>query len=100
MADGTLRTQEKAGELKFFGINARYLIAQDATPEDLLADASCLGEGVDASLQVLIDGLSDDGSQTQANLKDAVSLLYAVMFQVQMMRNLAAGAESLLRKRD
>lgn len=100
MADGSVRANAalrgtqgaERRAPKLFSINVEYQIPQDAEPTDLLADLGCLAEAVEGGIQTLIHGLSDDGSPLQANPHDAVRLLYGVMYQVQMMGNLAAAA--------
>lgn len=100
MADGSPRTIDNATEQQdvrtFFQINGRYVVAPDSAPDDLLNDIGCLAECAEAGLQAVVDGISDEGSQMAANPKDAVRLLYGVLYQVQMMANLAGAACCLL----
>lgn len=81
--------------LRFFSLNANYLISPDATLEDVTSDASCFLESAQAGVQAVIDGIGDPGSQMAANPGDAVSLLFGVLHQVQMARSLANAAQTL-----
>lgn len=100
MADGNQHAIDKTVEQQesrmFFRINGRYIVASGAEPGDLLDDIGCLSECAEAGLQALVDGISNEGSQMAANPKDAVRLLYGVLYQVQMMANLAAAAGGLI----
>lgn len=101
MADGSVRAAVSNGVAKaqpFFAINASYVVAEGAEPDDLLADIPCLAECAEGALQAIIDGLSTDGSQMQANPRDVVRLAFGVMYQVQMMANLAGAAEAQYRR--
>lgn len=108
MADGSVsstasqvtNTRREGQSLEFFSLNGSYTVAEGTSPQTLLEDAGCLAECVDGALQALIDGLSSDGSQLQANPKDAVKILFGVMYQVQMMGNLAGAAGAMIARSD
>lgn len=98
MADGSVRAAVSNGAAKaqpFLSINASYVVAEGAESADLLADVACMADCAEGALQALIDGLSSEGSQLQANPKDVVRMLFGVLYQVQMMANLAGAAEAL-----
>lgn len=63
-----------------------------ATKPHYLYENICAGNTREATVQALIDGMADDGSQMQANPKDVVSLLFSVLYQIDMVRNLANAA--------
>lgn len=77
---------------KFFKLNATYTVGSDAQAEELIDDMACLLTGVEAILQTLIDGLSDEGSQMRSNMKDATALLFSAQYQTEMARNAACAA--------
>lgn len=76
---------------KFFSLNGTYLIAPDVRAIDLVNDASCILEASRAGVQALIDGIGDEGSQMSSNPKDAVALLFGVLYQLEMVSNIVAG---------
>ena len=84
-------TEPQARE--FWNLGAEYQIAPGAKARDLLTDAGCLLEASLAVVQALIDGLGDQGSQMSANPKDAVALLFGVLYQLEMTKNLVNASE-------
>lgn len=95
MADGDIKNtarQTNQAAPAFFGINGSYLVAPDSDPNDLLNDVGCFAECAEAALQAIIDGMSSEGSQMQANPNDVVKLAFGIMYHVKMMANLANAA--------
>lgn len=79
---------------EFFSINGTYLIAPDVRSIDLVNDVACILEASRAGIQAVIDGISDQGSQMAANPKDAVALLFGVLYQIEMIGNLVQAIPS------
>lgn len=75
---------------EFFSLHGTYLVAPEAKTGDLTNDAACLLEASKAGVQALIDGIGDQASQMAANPKDAVALLFGVLYQLEMVGNLVA----------
>lgn len=65
----------------FLKINGRYTIAPDTAPQDMLDDIGCLLEASTATIEAVIEGISNEGSQMAANAsKDVPRMLYGVLY--------------------
>lgn len=84
----TVNVADAREHQKFFSLNGTYLIDPDVSATDLINDIPCLLEASEGGIQTVIDGLSDEGSQMAANLKDAVRLLFGVLYQIEMVSNM------------
>src|SRR5690606_35258329 len=98
MADGNERAaaSRATGGQQFFDNNGRYVVAPGTSPYDLLDDVACFAECAGGALQAIIDGMSSEGSQLQANPQDAAKLAFGVLYHVQMMASLAEAARTML----
>jgi len=80
-------------ERELLSINGRYTISPATTREQMLNDVGCLLESSRAVIDAVIDGMSNEGSQMAANAsKDVPRMLYGVLYQLEMVGNLAAAA--------
>lgn len=80
----------RANGSEFFALNGRYLIAPATTARNMLEDVACLLESATATVQAVIDEISDEGSQMSANAsKDVPRILFGVLYQLEMAGNLA-----------
>ncbi|MBE1159638.1 hypothetical protein [Dyella acidiphila] len=81
---------------EFFSLNGRYCIDPSSKPTDLASDASCLLDGVIQTVQAVIDGMSNKGSQMSADAhKQVPAMLFGVLFQLEMVKNLTDALEIL-----
>lgn len=78
----------------FFSLNGKYAIDSETSFQDLQDDVGCLMESSTALVQVIIDGLAESGSAMHDNPeKEAVPLLYGLLYQLQMVHNLVGAIE-------
>lgn len=76
-------------------INGQYTIAPGTTADDMLNDVGCLLEASTAIIQAVIEGMSDQESQMTANAsKDVPRMLFGVLYQLEMVRNLSGAAHT------
>lgn len=72
-------------------INGDYTIAPTTTSVDMANDVGCLLESARAAIDIVIDGLSEEGSQMTANASVQVPrLLFGVSYQLEMVGNLVS----------
>jgi len=91
MATKTLNAATPEREL--LTINGRYMIAPTTTREEMLNDIGCLLESCRSVIDAVIEGISEEGSQMAANAsKDVPRILYGVLYQLEMVGNLAAAS--------
>jgi len=76
---------------EFFEFSAKYLIHPESTSRDLLDDAQCWLSAAIATVNTLAIELHDEGSQMQANPRDAAKMLWGVFHLLEMV-NGAIGA--------
>lgn len=77
----------------FFSLNGRYEIAETTTIRQMAEDGGCITGCALAMIQSLVDGLGDPESHMAANPKDAVTILYGVLYFVGMANHLFEGIE-------
>ena len=83
------RQAEHKAKRPLLSINGNYLIAPDTTSIDMANDVGCLLESARTAIDIVIDGLSEDGSQMTANASVQVPrLLFGVLYQLEMVGNL------------
>ena len=88
-----LETSARVPDRELLAINGRYLIAPDTNARDMLNDVACLLEAATATIQAVIDGIGDESSQMAANAsKDVPRVLFGVLYQLEMVGNLAAAS--------
>lgn len=85
----------------FLSINGAYTIAPGTTSEEMLNDVGCLLEAAIATIDSINDGLQDEGGQMAAEAsRNVPRMLYGVLYQLEMARNLAAAAFVPANQRD
>ena len=102
MATKSVATPQTAvpADRELFAINGRYKISPETTAYDMLNDVGCLLEASTSTIQAIIDGMSATDSQMAASAStDVPRMLFGVLYQLEMVRNLAIAAhESFLAK--
>lgn len=82
--------EHKAGR-HLLSINGDYLIAPNTTSIDMANDVGCLLQAAHAAIDIVIDGLSEEGGQMTANASVQVPrLLFGVLYQLEMVENLVS----------
>lgn len=84
-------TQPAARELYSFG--AKYTIAPESSNRNLIDDASCFLGPIISTINMLAIELWEDGSQIQANPRDAASMLWGVFHQLGMIKGIIDAVE-------
>ena len=79
-------TQPAAREL--YSLSAKYTINPESRNRDLMDDASCFLDSILSTINVIAIELGDDGSQMQANPRDAGSMLWGVFHQLGMVKGI------------
>ena len=96
-----LETAAQVPDRELLTLNGSYIIARDTTADDMINDAACLLEASTATIQTIIDGISDKGSQMTANAsKDVPRMLFGVLYQLEMVGNLANAAHASFLAKD
>jgi len=77
----------------FFRLNATYQISPDATDCELLDDAGCLLEVLQATVKTMAFELGVTGSYLQASPEEVSRALYGVTYQLQMVSNMVEAVQ-------
>lgn len=83
----------RAQPRELLSIGARYLIDPSNTASYLQLDAECLIDASTASVQALIDGLSDADGPMRDHPEQVVAMLYGLRYQLEMVRNIVDAME-------
>ena len=96
ISNGVERAEARAKEpSEFLSLNANYYIDPENKAADLAFDASCILEGLAATVQCLVDGLSDEKSPMSASTStQVVAMLYNVGYQLEMLQGIAGALSS------
>lgn len=78
---------------KLYSLSATYTIDPESCNRDLMNDASCFLASILSTIDVLACELGDDGSQMQANPRDAANMLWGVFYQLGMVKGIVDAVE-------
>lgn len=91
----TKHTQVASGasERPVLSLNVHYLADPSAKPGDLRDDASMLLEGVIGTIDILANGLSDEGSDMAANPRQVATVLFGLWNQLRLINGIVCAVE-------
>ena len=79
----------------FFSLNGNYQVAPGTTCNDLHDDIGCWLESIHSTVDMIIDGLQEEGGQIAANPNMVAQVLYGVRYQVEMVKGALSASHKL-----
>jgi hypothetical protein len=80
-----MATAKDTHALEILKAEGRYVVAPGTTAVDVMNDVGCWLESAQATIDLVIDGISQEGGQIAANPRMVASTLFGVMHQLRMV---------------
>lgn len=87
--------EPKTDAPEIFSLNGRYQVVPGTTATDLHNDIGCWLETIHGTLDVLADGLKDEGGQLALNSRGIALTLCGALYQLEMVQGALSAAHKL-----